>query len=99
MEETRDSHVTRRVWPLFLCMLCSAVVAIGLWEGLVRNPQPAYGAEPFYGSGRTIQKAVEEQKVTNKKLDELIALLKKGPINVTLVEPSKPAKSKSPRQK
>lgn len=99
MEERQHNPVMTRMWPLLLCMICSAVVAIGLWEGLVRNPEPAYGAEPFYGSKRTMKEAVEEQKVTNKKLDELIALLKKGPINVTLVEPSKPAKSKSPRQR
>lgn len=69
--------------------VCLSVIAVlltvmimGLWVGHVPSPQSATAADQFLDTGADRKAMIEAQQETNKKLDELIGLLKSGEVKV-----------------
>ena len=73
-----------------LCLTAIAVLltilVIGLWADGVRSTDKAVAADRWLDSSAQRNSLVQIQKETNRKLDELIALLKSGEIKVQLTE-------------
>ena len=88
---------------LFLCMVLAAVMAVVLWEGVMRCPNPAYAQPraPLDAGAQRLQ-AINLQKATNAKLDqtntkldELVKLLTSGKVRVRVLDSTKKQPPKS----
>ena len=83
---------------LILTIVISAIVAIVAWETL-RSPNLAFGAPKYtkpdpLDAGVQRQTQIAEQRTTNARLGEIVALLKSGQIKVIAVDEKDAKKGK-----
>ena len=62
------------------------VLRIAMWADVAPSASQVQAAEPFLGSATQRNKQLAEQKLTNAKLDKLIALLQSGQVKVRLAK-------------
>ena len=80
---------------LIFTIILTAIAAIGGWETL-RAPNRAFGAPKLdpLDAGVQRQTQIAEQRTTNAKLSQIVALLKSGKMKVIAVEEKKVTKRK-----
>ena len=75
---------------LTLIAVLLTVLVLALWvQGVPSVPSAQAAEQPFGDSAATRQAMVDEQKETNRKLGDIIDLLKGGQIKVQVVESDK----------
>ncbi len=65
-----------------------SVLIVGLWAEAPSISPDAIAGEVLFDSGAQRNEIVDVQKEANKKLGELIKLLKSGEVRVQLIEPA-----------
>ena len=95
MNATQNNSKKYGKGTLILTIVLSAIFAIGAWETL-RTPSRAFAAPKFdpLDAGVQRQTQIAEQKTTNAKLGQILALLKSGKMKVIAVEEKDAAKRK-----
>lgn len=98
MNTTQNNSKKYSKGTLALTIVLSGIAAIGGWE-ILRAPRSAFAAPKYskfnpLDAGVQRQTLIAEQKKTNAKLGELIALLKSGKMKIIAVKEKKNTKRK-----
>ncbi len=80
-----DERIPPRTYSTIVMMIFSAVVTVAAWEALRRWPSPA-GAQPTNPLNAIADRReiIQEIKITNAKLDRILAQLKSGTTRVVV---------------
>ncbi len=94
MSPTTSKH-ERRFWPAYVLGGLTVLAAALLWQGLAKPPA-AYGQVPDSGAQRN--EMINEQRTTNQKLTEVVALLREIRDLQAVPKKDKDAKPPAPTQ-